>query len=375
MNTPPSPSSASTPGTGRTDGASVRIGALAPLSRPGWTEAGRHLLAGLELAVAEVNDAGGIAGCPLELVVRDTAADPRRAAAAVEELAHLGVAAVAGEYHSVVARAAAARADALGLPFLCSSAVLDALTEQPTDWVARLCPAQSHGWRIYADFLLSEGHSRIAVATQSSVYWASGTRILRDHLAAHGGSVVELDMGALAPGDVCGELVGSAATALLLLVGHPDPAVPIVRSVRGDHRLAEVMIGAPAGQPEFAEWAALLGGDGAGIPFLRYLPERLGPLGARVGAALHERLGEAPSFVAFEGYDTVAVLAEVLRSHGSDRARIAESWSHVAVEGTRGKIRFSRTPGISVRQWAWAPVQVVDRDPAEPDRFRIRRSG
>jgi transposase InsO family protein len=39
------------------------------------------------------------------------------------------VAALAGEYHSVVARAAAARAAALGVPFLCSSAVLDALTE------------------------------------------------------------------------------------------------------------------------------------------------------------------------------------------------------------------------------------------------------
>jgi len=92
-------------------------------------------------------------------------------------LARLGVAALAGEYHSVAARAAAARADALGLPFLCSSAVLDALTEQPTKWVARLAPAQSHGWQIYADFLLSTGHSRIAVAAESSVYWASGARI------------------------------------------------------------------------------------------------------------------------------------------------------------------------------------------------------
>src|SRR5262249_25395903 len=72
----------------------------------------------------------------------------------------LGVAALAGEYHSVVARAAAARADALGLPFLCSSAVLDALSEQPTKWVARLAPAQSHGWQIYADFLLHAGHRK-----------------------------------------------------------------------------------------------------------------------------------------------------------------------------------------------------------------------
>jgi ABC-type branched-subunit amino acid transport system substrate-binding protein len=333
------------------------------------------LLAGLELAVREVNDAGGIVGRPLELVVRDTAADPQRAAEAVDELARLGVAALAGEYHSVVARAAAARADALGLPFLCSSAVLDALTEQPTEWVARLSPPQSHGWQIYADFLLAAGHSRIAVAAQPSVYWASGTRILREYLAPRGGTVIELDMRALTPTSLCDELVGTRATALLLLVGHPEPAVPIVTSVRRDQRLAEMMMGAPAGQPEFADWATLLGDDSAAIPFLRYLPERLSPLGARVETALRERLAEAPSFVAFEGYDTVAVLADVLRSHGADRARTAESWPRVAVEGTRGQIQFSRTPGISVWQWAGAPIQVVDRDPAEPARFRILHAG
>ncbi|MBR8639706.1 amino acid ABC transporter substrate-binding protein [Streptomyces tuirus] len=366
MKTPPS-----RPGAEQAEGTTVRIGALVPLTRPGWAEAGRHVLAGLELAVGEVNDAGGVAGRPLELVVRDTAADPNRAMAAMDELARLGVAAVAGEYHSVVARAAAARADALGLPFLCSSAVLDALTEQPTQWVARLSPPQSRGWQIYADFLLGAGHRRIAVAAQPSAYWASGTRILRDGLAPRGGTVIELGMRALTPSAVCDELDAHHATALLLLVGHPEPAVSIVKIVRQDPRLTDIMIGAPAGQPEFAEWATQLGDDSTAIPFLRYLPERLSPLGARVEAALRQRLAESPSFVAFEGYDAVVVLADVLRSHGTDRARTAESWPRVAVEGTRGRIRFSRTTGVSVWQWAQAPVQVVDRDPAKPDRFRI----
>ncbi|WP_419992514.1 ABC transporter substrate-binding protein [Streptomyces boninensis] len=349
----------------------VRIGALAPLARPGWVEAGQHLLAGLEAAAEDINDAGGIAGRPLELVVRDTAADPEKAVAAVNELADLGVAALAGEYHSVVARAAATRADALGVPFLCSSGVLDALTEQPTDWVARLAPPQSRGWRIFADFLLAAGHRRIAVAAQPSIYWASGTRILRDHLAARGGYLIELD-----PAAVCDGLADHRATALLLLVGAPEPAVPIVRAVRRDPRLADVLIGAPAGQPEFPGWLKELGGEGAGIPFLRYLPERLTPLGRSVDAALRERLAtEAPSFVAFEGYDTVAVLADVLRAGGADdRARIAEAWPHVAVEGTRGRIRLSRTPGINVWQWADPPIQVADRDPAEPERLRTLRT-
>lgn len=316
-----------------------RIGALAPLSAPGWVEAGRHLLAGLELAAADM---------PFELVVRDTAADPARAAAAVDELAQLGVAAVVGEYHSVVARAVAARAEALELPFLCSSAVLDALTDEPSDHVARIAPAQSHGWRIYADFLRRAGHTRIAVAAQPSAYWAAGTRILRSHL-----DVVELSLDGL-----CDDLAASRATAVLLLVGTPEPAQALIRAVREDPRLAGMLIGAPAGQPEFASWATPLG---AGIPFLRYLPESLSPLGTRVEAALRDRLGEDPSFVAFEGYDTILALAEVLRG---------VSWADVDIEGTRGRITFSCPPGSVVWQWAWAPVQVVDRDPADPERFR-----
>ncbi|NUP53934.1 MAG: ABC transporter substrate-binding protein [Catenulispora sp.] len=365
MNTPPPPPP---PRAG-----SVRIGALAPLTPPGWTEAGRHLLAGLELAVRDVNAAGGIGGHRLELLVRDTAADPQRAEDAVAELADLGVAAVAGEYHSVVARAAAAQADALKVPFLCSSAVLDALVEQPTEWVARLAPAQSHCWQIYADFLLAAGRRRIAVAIAPSVYWASGTRVLREYLAPRGGSVVELDMRELTPAAVCDRLVETGASALLLLAGIPEPAVPVVKAVRGDERLAGVLIGAPAGQPEFREWAALLGADGAAIPFLRYLPDELTALGVRVGADLSARLGEAPSFVAFEGYDTIAVLADILRSHGVERPSIAAAWPRVAVEGTRGLIRFARVPDLGVWQWAWPPVQVADRDPAAPGRMRVRR--
>ncbi|MGJ7905013.1 ABC transporter substrate-binding protein [Actinopolyspora sp. H202] len=353
----------------------LRLGALVPLTRPGWVEAGRHLLAGLELAVREVNDSGGIGGRPLELVIRDTAADPERAAAAVDELAGLDVAAVMGEYHSVVARSAAVRADAIGVPFLCSSAVLDALTDEPTEWVARLAPAQSHSWRVYADFLLAAGRARVAVATQPSVYWASGTSILREHLAPRGGTVVELDTNTLAPEELCDALVESSATALLLLVGHPEPAMPIVRAVRGDRRLAEILIGAPAGQPEFTEWSAALGTAGAGIPFLSYLPEQLGPLGERVEKELGELLGKAPSFVAFEGWDTVAVLTEVLRAYGTDRAAVSGAWPLVTVEGTRGSIRFTRAPGGSVRQWARPPVRVVDRDPAKLARLRIRHTG
>lgn len=366
MNTP-----ISSPEQEQTGNTAIRIGALVPLSRPAWVEAGQNLLCGLDLAVCEVNSTGAIFGRPLELLVRDTAADPQRAASTVDELAQLGVAALVGEYHSVVARFAAARANALGIPFLCSSAVLDSLTEEPTEWVARLAPAQSRSWQIYAEFLLRLGHIRIAAAVGPGVYWAAGVRILRDYLMPRGGAIIELDGHLLDPIVLCKALAENQVTALLLLVGHPDPAISFVKFLRDHQRFDEILIGAPAGQPEFAEWATLLGNDGAAIPFLRYMPERLSPLGARVETALRERLGRAPSFVAFEGYDAIIVLADMLRSDATDRVCTTRSWQRISVEGTRGQIRFSRVQGINVWQWVWAPIQVVDRNPGELTEFRV----
>ncbi|MFB6960395.1 hypothetical protein ACFCYB_26075 [Streptomyces sp. NPDC056309] len=86
--------------------------------------------------------------------------------------------------------------------------------------------------------------------TVGSVYWASGTRILRDYLAPRGGTVIELGVCALAPAAVCDELAGNRATALLRLLGHPEPAVSIVKSVRrGRH---PPPIGRPKGRSEQA---------------------------------------------------------------------------------------------------------------------------
>ena len=69
----------------------------------------------------------------------------------------------------------------------------------------------------------------------------------------------------------------------------------------------------------------------------------------------------------------VMVLHHPPKAGGGGRG--AGAWEGGAVAGTRGEIRFSRLPGIGVWQWGWPPVQVADRDPAEPGRFRVLRQG
>lgn len=299
----------------------IRLGALAPLSRPGFLEAGRHLLAGIELAVSEINDRGGVDDRPIELLVRDTAGTPQRGADAIREFAEAGAVAAVGEYHSVVAQAAAHAAVACRLPFVCSSAVLDALVDEPTDLVSRIAPAQSYCWRVYADYLVSAGYRHVALAIEPNPYWSAGAEILRTALAERGVRVTEMD---------------DEAEILLLLVGYPEPAASIVEGVRTGMR-----IGDPAGRAEFPEWRELLGARGADVPYLSYFPEKFGPLGWHVEERLAQVLGERPSFVGFEGYDAVQV-----------------ALGGAEVAGTRGTISFARTAG-PVRQWQWPPVQVA----------------
>jgi ABC-type branched-subunit amino acid transport system substrate-binding protein len=350
----------------------VRLGALAPLSRPGFLEAGRQLRAGVELAVDEINAAGGIDGRPLELLFRDTAGTPERAAAAVRDLAAEGAVALVGEYHSVVARAAAGAAVEARLPFVCSSAVLDGLVDSPTDVVARVAPAQSYCWRVYADHLVSAGYGQVALVVQPDRYWSSGARLLQAALAERGVTATEIDRSTL-PDTAVADAVAAAegSGAVLLLVGYPEPAVSLVRAMRADPRLAGLRIGDPAGRAEFPEWLTLLGEDGADVPFLRYLPAQPLSLGALVAERLARILGGSPSFVAFEGYDSVLVVAEALRAGGPDRPGVIGALRGLRVAGTRGTISFSRGSG-AVLQWTWPPVQVAARrDPQRPHEISV----
>lgn len=350
---------------------SIRIGAIAPTTLPGWVEAGMHVLAGLKFAVAELNKTGGINGRPIELLVRDSAANPEKALEIVDELVDLGVLAIVGEYHSFVAKAIATRADEQNVPFLCTSAVIDNLIEKPSKWIARLPQVQSKGWQAYAEFLIKQKHTTIALATAPSVYWKAGTHILKEHFNKQGGTVIELDTQQIAPTALCDKLADSNATALLLLVGYPDPAVALVNAIRNDARHVQLLIGAPAGQPEFNSWMRRLPENGAAIPFLRYMPTTLNPQGEFVLNELRNVLKEEPSFVALEGYDAIHLLAKIIRQYGADRKSIAASWSLVTLNGTRGAISLTKNAHANLWQWQEAPIQIVDRNPANHNQFRV----
>lgn len=334
----------------------MKVGFIAPLSEPGWKEAGAQLLAGFLLGVDEAKRRGGGSRQEIEVMVRDTAGDPAKAEAALNEMKIEGVAAVSGEYHSLVARVAANTADELQLPYLCSSAVIHKIVERPSNWIARLSPPQTLGWQLYADFLVRQGHHRVATVSSQGSYWENGVKVLRARLSENDALLADIPFGNVEPDRLAELLADLKVSAILLLLGFPEPAISVARAIREDRRLTGVLLGAPAGQPEFRQWHAELGKLGANVPFLRYLPTTLSEYGQRALRDLRQKLGNEPSFVASEGLDSARVILGLMeRLIPSDEP----PWASLCVEGSRGRIAFTFDESSGAWQWAGAPVHIA----------------
>lgn len=350
--------------------AAIRIGGLGPLTSPGVAGAGQELLAGMEISIEDVNAAGGLCGRPLELLFEDSRGDPASGVEALERLRSRGAHLLVGEFHSVVADAVCVRADQMRFPYLCSSATLDALTERRSPYVFRLAPPQSHGWDIYARFLLEARFRQVIEIIHEDVYWKGGAHVLRRQLEPAGVEVSSVVVSADAqPASIAAQVevlaAASSPAIALLLVGYPEPLGGIVRALADRCLLTRLSLGDPAGRAIFPDWWETAGEHGAGVSFLSYqLPGRLTQSGERMRSVFSARHGREPTFVALEGYDTVAVAAAALeRAPDFDAESICASLRTVEVHGTRNVIRFStEADGVVHQQWTWPPACVATRE-------------
>ncbi|PMS23915.1 branched chain amino acid ABC transporter substrate-binding protein [Trinickia dabaoshanensis] len=106
----------------------IKIGVLVPLSG-NYQSSGTDILNGAKLAVSHLNAAGGVLGKKLELVERDDACNPDRAANAASELIAAGVVAVAGGYCSSAALPESRILHTTRIPYVLDASTFPALTE------------------------------------------------------------------------------------------------------------------------------------------------------------------------------------------------------------------------------------------------------
>jgi len=348
----------------------IRIGGLGPLTLPGIPWAGCELKDGMSLAVRQLNGSGGVLSRELTLLFEDTHGRPEAGIAAVERLLDERVHAFAGEFHSVVADALVERMQRSGLPFVCASATLDNLTARRLSFVFRLAPPQSYGWAIYADFLASQGFRHVVALQEDNLYWNNGSRAIEARLRNLGVRFTRLSV---APGQADAmswirqvqamQSDSPVPDILLLLMAYPEPLRAVVREA-DNHGLVPpaCFLGDPAGRTVFPDWWEIVGTDAIQVPFLSYTrPARPTANGKRISTDFKQQYGREPTFVAFEGYDSVLVLARAFEDAGTtEPSNVSEALRRMELEGTRGTIRFStEREGVVHQQWKWPPVCVV----------------
>ena len=130
------------PGIGRAQGKEVKVGYILPVTGPLAFEA-QLALNGLQLAVDEVNAAGGIkslGGAKLVLLPGDTQQKVQLGNSEAARLIDEGVAALIGPFSSLVAYSVRQLTEKNKTPFLLLAAVADNLTEGGLRYVFRVQP-------------------------------------------------------------------------------------------------------------------------------------------------------------------------------------------------------------------------------------------
>lgn len=157
----------------------LRVGLLAGLSGS-VADLGESGRAGAQLAVEEINQAGGVRGRPLELRTRDDAQDPATARSAVAALAGEGVVAIVGPMTSSMAQAVLPATTEAGLVLLSPTASASSLARQD-DALLMLQSTTRYNARQAADYHARRGLRRVAALydTRNRVYtqdWITGYR-------------------------------------------------------------------------------------------------------------------------------------------------------------------------------------------------------
>ncbi|HEX6987232.1 MAG TPA: ABC transporter substrate-binding protein, partial [Planctomycetaceae bacterium] len=165
----------------------IRIGAVTALSAPGAVETGQALLAGMEIAVEELNRAGGLLGKRVELVVGDTGGLPEKGTAVMERLITRDkVVAVAGELHSSVALAEIEVAHRYGVPIVISEAWADDITAKGYPEVFRLTVSNSLIYSKAAQWLKEAGFEHVVVIGENSDWGLGVIQVFKENLEKAG---------------------------------------------------------------------------------------------------------------------------------------------------------------------------------------------
>ena len=329
-------------------GKPARVGAI--VSRSGAaSSSGEQVARGFDLAVEQINAAGGVGGRRLELLYRDDSTNPDIGLTALQELVeHEHVSTVLGAVSSTVTLRIAPYCERHRVILISPTASASQLTEAG-DYIFRTFPSDVLEGASMADFARDLGLDRVAVLAVDNDYGASLARAFADRLHASGGSVVasltfpEGDAEALA--DAVAALPGLAPRGLYIpaYAGDVATALKLLR----EKRLRPIVLGTSGAASELIR-AAGPAAENLVFPMSTFDAQADSADVRSFAEAFRARYATEPDVYAAHGYDTVRVLAAAVTLAGSWNAdELHDALLHIDnYEGVTGRLAFDRNGDV-----------------------------
>ena len=305
----------------------IKIAALTPLSSaggPNFTPWGVQVNAGMQMAVDDINAAGGVDGRMLELIVADTQSNGVDGAAAFERVIEEGIVAAGGVISSDTGLATSRIAEEKSVPLFLVKAGSDAILTQDSRYTFRTClPAAPMVAGPILQYAQSQGFTKVG-AIIADYAWGQAMKSAMETAFAPDDSIeLQIEVAPVTESDFTTYLrsLEGFAPEMIVATGHPPGAGPItVQSA--DLGFDIPITGA------YTPRALILGGVAeAGIG--RYADFGCSDVTSTEYQDLARRFVSSTDNVFMEddavaGYGIVTMIAEAVGAVGDDGAAISE---------------------------------------------------
>lgn len=310
---------------------------------PWQTSQGRSTRLGIDLALKEINGAGGVNGHKIELREADDRGDAESAAQIARKfVADRNVSAVLGHLTADAMTAAAKSYDGHLAAVTTSAGVPD--FTGASAWVFRVLPSDSAIGADMARFAMRTGHKRAAILYEND---RRGRGFADAFRATFSGEIVDVDpiRGGVVNNEVYTSYFKLRQPDIVFVAGAREAALPMLAEAR-KQQLKTAFMGVD-GWASVADRPELSEGVYVGVPFAA--TDSRPEVRRFVAAFRVANNGLDPDADAALGYDATKVLAAALAAAGPRRAKIREWLAHNAVPlaGVTGPIRFLPSGGTS----------------------------
>jgi len=167
-------------GGGQTSSEPIKVGVFAPLSGAN-AAVGQSEVEGVEMAVEEINNAGGIAGRPIELVIADDENDPTTAVSVVNKLINSdNVVALIGSVNSSVTLAAMEVTQDEGVPHITPISSGAAITTSGYEYIVRGQANDLLQAGAVVEYAIAKGYQKIGLMYQNDDYGGGARDVILD---------------------------------------------------------------------------------------------------------------------------------------------------------------------------------------------------